>query len=103
MYPIGANGTVVQKNYTEAAAPVYIISGAAGCVEGLVHGRITQPYTAFLQYKRFGLGLLTVHNATHLDWDFYASKDEELLDHITLVKVTRWQQWQKEKAALRQS
>ena len=76
----------------DAAAPIYIVSGAPGNVEGLTTSGITQPYTAFLDDDHFGLGLLTVHNATHLDWNWYASKDQQLIDHVTIVQEKRWRQ-----------
>ena len=39
----------------------------------------------------FGVGLLHVRNATHLDWRWHRSSDAELLDSITIVKLQRWQ------------
>ena len=37
-----------------------------------------------------GLGLLSVVNATHLDWNFYDSATHEVLDNISIVKERRW-------------
>ena len=56
----------------------------------LVSGNITQPYTAFTNGDDFGVGLLYVRNATHLDWRWHRSSDQQLLDNITIVKEQRW-------------
>ena len=90
MYPTN-NGTVTQTNYSEPTAPVYFISASAGNVEGLDTGKATQPYTAFLDDKHFGFGLLNVQNATHLNWTFYESKTRQLLDTVEITKVQRWE------------
>jgi hypothetical protein len=34
MWPLAPDGKIVQQNYTNPTAPVYIINGAAGNVEG---------------------------------------------------------------------
>ena len=48
MYPTGTNGTVQQKSYVDAQAPIYFISASTGNVEGLTRGNITRDFTAFL-------------------------------------------------------
>jgi 3',5'-cyclic AMP phosphodiesterase CpdA len=94
MYPTLPNGTVQQQSYTDATAPIYIISASPGNVEGLTPGNIAQNYTAFLDNTHFGLGLLEVQNATHLNWTFYDSKTQAVLDHVMIVKEKRWKQLQ---------
>jgi len=96
-WPTTTNGTVTQTNYTDATAPMYIVSAAPGNVEGLAPGDITQPYTAFVNGDDFGVGLLHVRNATHLDWRWHRSSDEKLLDSITIVKQQRWHTLQQQK------
>lgn len=53
-------------------------------------------YTAFVNGDDFGVGLLHVRNATHLDWRWHRSSDEKLLDSITIVKQQRWQSLQQQ-------
>ena len=89
LYPTGAGGAVQQQSYSEATAPVYIVSAAAGNVEGLEKSKITQPFTAFIDDQHYGIGLLTVHNATHLNWTFVNSQDQTIIDSIAIVKEKR--------------
>jgi len=98
MWPTGVNGTVQQKSYVNAQAPVYFISASTGNVEGLTSGNITRDFTAFLDSHHFGLGILEVHNATHLDWKFYESDNQQLIDEVTIVKTKRWEELQAAKA-----
>ena len=93
MWPT-SNNTVVQQDYTDPTAPVYFISASAGNVEGLTHGNITQPYSAFVDGEEFGMGLLHVHNATHLSWHFYRSSDKQLIDRVDIVQDKRWERLQ---------
>ena len=91
MYPLSYNGTVDQTNYTDATKPIYILCASAGNVEGLTPWpKKVETYTAYLDTTHFGLGLLSVVNATHLDWNFYDSETHEVLDGITITKEKRW-------------
>ena len=91
MYPLSYNGTVTQTNYTDATHPIYILSASAGNVEGLTPWpKTVENYTAFLDTTHFGLGILSVVNATHLDWNFYDSSTHEVLDGVTITKEKRW-------------
>ena len=90
MYAIN-NGSVTQQNYTDPAAPVYLVSGSAGNFEGLDKSYgITKPYTAFLDDTHYGFGLLRVLNATHLNWTFYESATLQVLDSVEIVQEKRW-------------
>ena len=62
-------------------------------------GNITQPYTAFTNGEDFGIGLLHVRNATHLNWRWHRSSDRQLLDSITIVKEQRWSALQQQRVA----
>ena len=62
-------------------------------------GNITQPYTAFTNGDDFGVGLLHVHNATHIDWRWHRSSDRQLLDSITIAKEQRWSALQQQRVA----
>ena len=91
MYPLSFNGTVDQTDYVDATKPIYILSASAGNVEGLTPWpEKVENYTAFLDTTHFGLGLLSVVNATHLDWNFYDSATHDVLDSVTIVKEKRW-------------
>jgi hypothetical protein len=100
LYPTGANGVVQQKDYNDATAPIYIISASAGNVEGLscphLQPKDVKPYTALFNGTDYGLGRLTVHNATNLEWSFYTSEGEHMIDRVDIVKTKRWQQLQRE-------
>ena len=95
LYPTGANGTVEQKSYVDATAPVYIVTASAGNVEGLSCTRLSpkdvKPFTAVYDNSHHGLGLLTVVNATQLDWSFYNSDNQQLIDTVEIVKAKRWE------------
>ena len=91
MWPTATNSSVVQQDYNDPSAPVYFISASAGNVEGLTPGNITQPYSALVDDSEFGMGLLRVHNATHLSWHFYRSSDKKLIDRVEIVQQKRWE------------
>jgi len=84
-WPIAPGGKP-ESSYINPTAPIYILPAAPGNIEGLTPGNITNPYTAFISNDRNGLGLLTVINQTTLQWNYYASITQELLDTITVVK-----------------
>ena len=88
LYPVFGNGSVAQTSYAQPPAPVYVISGAAGCVEG--HQEMPsslQPYTAFVDNTHWGLGLLSVESAEKLVWRWYASDTKAEIDSFTLTKA----------------
>ena len=90
LYPTGAGGVVQQKSYAEATAPIYLVSASAGNVEGFSKGGITQPYTAFIDDAHYGIGLLSVYNATQLSWTFINSQTQAVIDSIDIIKSKRW-------------
>lgn len=100
LYPTGANGTVQQQGYEDAEAPIYIVSASAGNVEGLscpkLQPKDAKPFTAFFNGAAYGLGLLSVHNATNLEWAFYESAGGTMIDRVDIVKAKRWEQLQRE-------
>jgi len=86
MFPIELGGNP-QSGYINPTAPIYLLPAAPGNVEGLTTGGITTNYTAFISNKVFGLGLLTVVNSTNLEWNFYQSDTQELLDSIDIIQT----------------
>jgi len=60
-------------------APVYIIVGTGGSSEGPTDGYKdlveAEPWVAARNFRVTGFGQLTVHNATHAEWEFHANQD----------------------------
>jgi hypothetical protein len=83
-----ANGKVMDKTYVNSPAPIYIVNGAAGNVEG--HSSAgSAAVAAFVDDKHYGYGFLNVVNATTLGWSFYSAADQTLIDSITITKTNR--------------
>ena len=82
-----------QNPYVNPPTPVYIVAGAAGCQEDLQKGTGSTPWDAF-QWLDYGIGLMKVHNATHLTFSQYdASMFQERggwgsppVDQFTIVR-----------------
>lgn len=85
-YAIAPGGKVQNKNYVNPIAPVYIINGAAGNVEGHTGGSAKQAYTAFLNNKDYGYGILSFHNSSSLNWAYYRATDQSLVDEVAITK-----------------
>ena len=79
---------VPQKSYINPTAPVYIVNGAGGNIEGTTKYPSELPDWNVKAMSVWGLGELTVHNGTHLQWDFYGAANGDLLDEMWLVKTT---------------
>ena len=86
MYALTSNGTICSKDYQQPTCPVYIVTGAAGNIEGLSHTNHTEAYTAKL-LSDFGIGVLHVNGATQLTWEFIESSSGNVLDSFTLNKI----------------
>jgi len=91
MYPINSNGTVCEKSYNQPTCPVYIVTGAAGNIEGISHTSHTANYTAML-YEDYGVGVLHVHGASTLTWEFLSSGDMKVVDSFTINKKHKVEQ-----------
>ena len=98
LWPV-ANGTVVARSYEDVGAPAYIVVASAGNVEGLQKSKGREAFTAFVDDQHFGMGVLTVQNATHLQWTFYDSDTREALDNVTIIKSARFRERQAETRA----
>jgi hypothetical protein len=75
-------------SYNEPQAPVYILNGAGGNREGLTTADVLQSYSAKFVSK-WGYGLITVHNQTVLDYDFYDADTGEVLDHVSIIRAQK--------------
>eukprot|EP00300_Choanocystis_sp_HF-7_P018992 c20201_g1_i1.p1 GENE.c20201_g1_i1~~c20201_g1_i1.p1 ORF type:complete len:575 (+),score=118.16 c20201_g1_i1:251-1726(+) len=89
------NGTVHKPKHHEAKmayvnpkAPVHIVTGSAGCREGLdTFGGALGPWSA-VRISDYGYGHLTIQNKTHLLWEQLSVDGQAILDSIWLVKDT---------------
>jgi len=86
LYPIDSNGTVCSKSYDQPTCPVYVVTGAAGNIEGLSRTNETSPLSASGVLSEFGVGVLHVNGATQLKWDFIRSSDGTVVDTVTINK-----------------
>jgi len=86
LYPINADGKVLQKDYNNPTVPVQIVNGCAGNIEGHETTSKVQDFTANLDMQHYGYGRLDVVDHTHLKWNFFNSADQSLVDSITIVK-----------------
>ncbi|KAG5933388.1 hypothetical protein E4U53_001016 [Claviceps sorghi] len=69
------------------SAPMYIIAGGAGNIEGLVKVERTRPsYLAFSYDEDFSYATITFEDAQHLRVDFVRSSTGQVLDTATLNK-----------------
>ena len=85
MYGITSNGTVCNKDYVQPTCPVYIVTGAAGNIEGLSRTNRTEYYTAKL-LSDYGVGVLHVQGSQQLTWEFIESSTGNTLDSVTIHK-----------------
>jgi len=90
-FPVAPGGIKAQDDYMNPGVPVYMLPAAPGNVEGLTQGDITNNYTAFLSNDRNGLGLMTIINHTVIEWNYYESDNQALLDTMTIVKSSRYE------------
>ncbi|RLN82649.1 hypothetical protein BBJ28_00026225 [Nothophytophthora sp. Chile5] len=76
------------KTYTNPQAPVYILSGAAGNVEGIdTTPTGTAPWNAASDYTNYGFSTLEA-NRTMLSWKFLKSSDKSVQDEFVMYKTS---------------
>ena len=87
MYPV-YNDTVYAFDYKNPKATIHLLSGAAGNIEGLDNSFANPPpkWSAFNYGADYGYSSLTVYNNTHLEWKFFTSQDDKLLDSVIIVQ-----------------
>ena len=84
-FPLAYNGSRCATHYDGVDCPVFLISAAAGNLEGL--SALPAPSDAIAyQDREFGIGLLTVYNRSALTWQFVRSSDHAVLDEFTITK-----------------
>ena len=68
------NGTATNP-YDNPPCPAYLVAGAAGCQEDLAKfSNWPWSYSAFRE-RAYGVGVMTVHNYTHMSWHQYNAKN----------------------------
>ena len=85
MYALTTNLTVCSKDYQQPTCPVYIITGAAGNIEGLSRKQGSEPWSVKV-LSDYGLGVLHVQGREQLTWEFIESATGNVLDTMTLNK-----------------
>lgn len=81
------NGSV-EKPYVNPKAPIHMLSGAAGCYEGLYYFNDTKPDYAAFQSSDFGYSRVKVFNASHLRLEQLSIRQGKVIDSFWLVKDT---------------
>ena len=85
LWPVYNNRTV-QKNYVNSQGPVNIISGAAGCQEEKdIFEKENNDWSAY-RSNRYGFGIMTVYNNTHIYWKQVLAKNGHIDDEAWIVK-----------------
>eukprot|EP01090_Pellita_catalonica_P009162 TRINITY_DN20223_c0_g1_i1.p1 TRINITY_DN20223_c0_g1~~TRINITY_DN20223_c0_g1_i1.p1 ORF type:complete len:390 (-),score=36.77 TRINITY_DN20223_c0_g1_i1:148-1317(-) len=78
IYPV-SDGKVVTPSFINPRSTAYMISGYAGCREGFngFSPEFAPPWSAWRQAEEYGYGILSVHNASHLHFEWiYAARSE---------------------------
>lgn len=73
---------VLQTDYHNPLAPIYLIGGAPGCQEKLDRFDWTPyPWSAF-RSDAYGFGIMTVYNETDIQWQQFHAENGTVLDEI---------------------
>ncbi|KAJ5767153.1 uncharacterized protein N7511_004769 [Penicillium nucicola] len=80
------NGVADQEGMHNPKAPMYIICGGAGNVEGLIHIHHKPHYTKFAYDKEYSYSTVKFLDDKHLQVEFIRSSDGHVLDSSTLYK-----------------
>lgn len=84
-YPV-VNGTADPNGMHDPKAPMYIVAGGAGNIEGLDPNGTYTSYTAFAYGDDYSYGTLKFLDAQHLQVDFIRSRTGDVLDSSVLFK-----------------
>jgi acid phosphatase len=85
LYPVNRNGTILTKNYTEPAGPIYITTGGGGAPEPLDSVFLNASATANYIYD-FGYTRLEIKNSSYCELSFSKAQAKEKVD---LVQINR--------------
>lgn len=81
------NGTADAAGLNNPAAPMYIVAGGAGNIEGLSSVGTQQSYNAFAYDDDFSYAKVSFQDANNLQVDFIRSSTGEVLDTSSLYKA----------------
>jgi len=84
LYPIYQN-QITSKGYNDPSSTMYIVSGAAGNIEGFEDFN-PNPWVGYGESNAYGFGILDVLSNTELKWSFYSSSNLTVLDQIYISK-----------------
>lgn len=79
-----ANSVTQQKSYVNAKAPIHLIAGTAGAL--LCDYWEAEPDWSAFRTLQFGYSLMSVHNATHIHYQFKEQLSGVVYDDIWIVK-----------------
>lgn len=80
------NGTVDPKGLNDPKAPMYIVAGGAGNIEGLSSAGSNATGNAFVYAEDFSYATISFEDASNLKVEFVRSSTGEVLDSSTLYK-----------------
>lgn len=80
------NGTADANGYEDPKAPMYIVAGGTGNIEGLSEVGTNVSYNRFAYADDFSYARMNFVDAQHLSVEFYQSSTNALLDSSTLYK-----------------
>ncbi|KAJ5972582.1 uncharacterized protein N7479_002500 [Penicillium vulpinum] len=80
------NGTADPNGLNDPKAPMYIVAGGAGNIEGLSSIGTKPAYTEFVYADDYSYSTIRLLDAQHLQVDFVKSSTGEILDSSTLYK-----------------
>lgn len=80
------NNTADAAGMTNPKAPMYIVSGGTGNIEGLSAVGSKPSYTAFAYADDFSYATIRIKDAKNMQVDFYRSSTGQLLDSSVLYK-----------------
>lgn len=79
----------IASNYTNSPFPVYIVNGAGGNREGTSgwpSSNWTPPSWSAFRYSEWGYGVIDIASPSELNWTFYNSETNDLVDQFTMTK-----------------
>lgn len=80
------NNTADPNGMNDPKAPMYIVNGGAGNIEGLADLGDSLPFSAYGNDKDFSFAKVKLLDKNHMQIDFIKSETREVLDSSVLFK-----------------
>lgn len=80
------NGTVTAKSYTKPKAPVHVVVGMAGDIEGLTDKWLQPPDWRAVKAAQLGYASLTFQDARTMHFNYVLSDSGDVADSFTITK-----------------